>query len=131
MSTFNTSISEQGCDPSGNFSIIVHGWLEGIGTTWAGLTVSNLLKYRGGCVFFMDYSRYANVSRYLALTPHFQGISSVLLKKVKQIGNYDQLYVFGFSFGSRLAIDVGLKLGNQSISRMDICDPAGEMISKF
>lgn len=109
----------------GNFSVIIHGWIEGAITPWVGLLVRNLLKYRGGCVFVMDYSKFSNVSNYFALTPHFAGISAVALKKFQQIGNYDRQFCFGFSFGSRICMDVGLKIGNQSMDRMDVCDPAG------
>lgn len=107
--------------------MIAHGWSEGIITPWVPMTVRNLLKFRGGCVFVMDYSTYSNVSDYFTLTPHFAGISAVFLKKFKQVANYDRQYCFGFSFGGRLCIDVGLKIGNQTIDRMDICEPAGKL----
>lgn len=125
VSTFKNSIAEQGCFINGNFAMIAHGWSEGLSTPWVEITVRNLLKYRGGCVFFMDYSKFANVSNYYTLTPHFAGISAVFLKKFRQIGNFIRQYCFGFSFGSRLCIDVGLKIGYQMIDRMDLCDPAG------
>lgn len=110
-----------------NFSIIAHGWIEGIITPWISLTVQNLLQYRGGCVFVMDYSKYANVSNYFSLVQHYEGILAVLTKKVKQIENYDRQYCFGFSFGSRLCIGAGLNIGNQTFGRMDLCDPAGKL----
>jgi len=119
-------MTDQGCDTSGLFSVVAHGWNEGVSTPWVMWTVKNLLKYRGGCVFVIDYSKYANVSNYLDLKAHFDGISAVLLKKVKQIGNYDREYMFGSSFGSRLLIDVGKKVGASTIDRMDLCDPAGQ-----
>lgn len=105
--------------------MIVHGWTEGISTEWVNKTIRQLLTHRGGCVFFMDYSKYANVSDYFNLVSHFEGISAVLTQKFKQIENYDRQYCFGFSFGSRLCVDAGIAIGNQSIARMDICDPAG------
>lgn len=78
-------------------------------------------------MFFMDYSKYANVSDYyqLATKEIFDGLSALLVRKLQQIGNYDRLYGFGFSFGSRLLPDAGTKLGNQLVDRMDLCDPAG------
>lgn len=77
-------------------------------------------------MFFMDYSNFSNVVDYFALVANFDGISAVFLQKFKQIANFDRQYCFGFSFGSRLCIDVGLKLGNQTIARIEVCDPAGE-----
>lgn len=77
----------------------------------------------------MDYSKYANVADYFQLTPHFAGISAVLLKKFQQIGNYGNQYCFGFSFGSWLCSETGKKVGTQLIDRMDLCDPAGRFES--
>lgn len=125
ISNLDVNISDE-CDTNGKFAIIVHGWLEGISTPWVETTISNILRYRGGCVFFMDYSKYANTTDYFKLISHLSGISNVLLKKIQQIGNYDQQYCFGFSSGARLCIDAGLKVGNQLIGRMDLCEPAGE-----
>lgn len=87
--------------------------------------VKNLLKSRGGCVLFMDYYFYSQAD-YGSLCYNFPGISAVLLKKIKQIGRYAQLFLFGFSFGSRLAQDAGTNLGYQLIDRMDLCEPAGD-----
>lgn len=124
-STFNTSIADQGCDPKGNFSMIVHGWKEHINTTWVNTTVSRLLKHRGGCVFFMDYSIYSQASNYFNLVPHFGALSELLTRKFNQIENYDNQYCFGFSFGARLCVDSGTAVGNQTIARMDVCELAG------
>lgn len=98
-----------------------------LGTLWVNATIQNLVKYRGGCVFFMDYSKYSNNANYFALTPHLQGISNVLLKKFKQIKNYDRQYCFGFSFGAWLCSETGKKVGNQTIDRMDLCDMASNI----
>lgn len=62
---------------SGKFALVVHGWKEGVLTAWVEATIQSLLKYRGGCVFFMDYSRSSNVSDYFKLTPHFKGLAAV------------------------------------------------------
>lgn len=83
------------------------------------------MYHRGGCVIFMDYSNFSIVADYFVLTPHFHGIAEILLRKIKQIGNYDRLFLFGFSFGSRLCFEAGARLGNQRIERIDACDPAG------
>lgn len=131
VSTFATTMTQQGCSPTGNFAVVVHGYNETVNTGWVNATISNLLKYRGGCVFFMDYSKYAVVANYVDLFYNFNNISPVLQKKIKQIGNYDRLYLFGFSYGSRLAIDAGKKIGTQLISRMDLCDPASEWTRKW
>lgn len=76
-------------------------------------------------MIFMDYSNYSWVFDYRRLVLHFNKIADVLLRKVQQVKNYDRLYMFGFSFGSRLCFEVGARLGNQVINRIDACDPAG------
>jgi alpha-beta hydrolase superfamily lysophospholipase len=126
VSNFSSTLAQQGCDPNGNVAMIVHGWNEGVTTGWANETISKLLQKRGGCVFFMDYSKYAVVSDYFALVSNFKSISAVLVKKLQQIANYDRQFLFGFSFGSRLCIDAGFKIGNKVIARMDLCDPASK-----
>lgn len=105
--------------------MIVHGWIEGITTPWLNRTIAQFLLHRGGCVFAVDYSKYANVSNYFSLVTHFEGISALITRKLKQIGSYDRQFCFGFSFGSRLCVDAGINIGNRSIARMDLCDPAG------
>ena len=102
--------------------MIVHGFNENIDVPWLMIVIFNVLRQRGGCVFLMDYSKYTNVSKSF----HFHPISALLLKKVKQIGNYDRLYLLGFNFGSRLVASVGEKIGCQSVWRIDLCDHSGE-----
>jgi hypothetical protein len=108
--------------------MVIHRWGESISTWWVKNLMDNFTYYRGGCVVFMDYSNHS-VLDYGVLVSRFVNISAVLLKKFIQIGNYDRMYCFGFSYGSRLCIDAGVNLvmGNSSrqISRMDFCDPAG------
>lgn len=106
------------------FSIVVHGWTEGIDTPWVNDTISSLIQHRGGCIFFMDYSKYAKGSRYLDLLSHFDGLLSLLTRKFQQIGNYDQQFCYGFSFGARLCINAGINVDG-AIGRMDLCEPTG------
>lgn len=94
-------------------------------------TIKNLRHYRGGCVIFMDYSQFAVTGDYFNLTPHFDDIASVLLRKIKQIKIYDRLFLYGFSFGSRLCFEAGAQLGNRLIDRIDACDPAGKLYGSF
>jgi hypothetical protein len=130
VTVIGSSVTD-GCDPSGKFAIIAHGWREGLQTAWVPYLVKNLLDYRGGCVYLFDFNFYANNADYFALTPHFNGIAAVLEKKMRNIGKYDQQYCFGFSFGSRLCIEAGKKIGYQLIDRMDLCDPAGNLGGSF
>lgn len=87
--------------------------------------VGNFSKYRGGCIFVADYSKFSKVANYFELVGNFKGISDVLFKKIQQIGNFDRQLCFGFSFGSRLCIEMGLRLGEPLIGQMELCEPAG------
>lgn len=90
--------------------------------------IGNFSKYRRGCIFVVDYSTFSNVQNYFELVGNFKGISEVILKKIQQIGNFDRQLCFGFSFGSRLCIEIGLLLGNQTLKQMDLCEPAGTYV---
>ncbi|KAG5674187.1 hypothetical protein PVAND_004170 [Polypedilum vanderplanki] len=109
-SSFNESLSSRGCYPHEKFFIIVHGWLESWKTEW-------------------DYSNYSMNSNYFLLTPHFANISNVFLKfliKLDKEGfDFNNGYMFGFSYGAWLAIKTAKTFGNGRFAQIDVCDPAG------
>lgn len=69
----------------------------------------------------MDYFNYSKLG-YYDMYYQFDGISNVLLMKVNQLYKEgfkpENGYMFGFSFGSHLVYDVGIKTGGQ-IARID------------
>lgn len=104
---------------------MIHGWEESAKTDWVVNTINNLLYYRGGCVIVMDYSRFSR-QPYVTLAVNFSPLARVLVKKIQQTTSfYENVFLFGFSFGSRLAFEAGVRLGQQRIERIDACDPAG------
>lgn len=123
ISTFNKTLTSQGCDPSGKFSIITHGWTENIKRHWVPDLISNLTFFRGGCVIFMDYYTFSKNPYYFAMVVQFANISNVLLNKLKQLEKEgiqdDNLFLFGFSFGARLVFDAGINFGVQRIKYID------------
>lgn len=148
VSTFDNSLIDQGCDVNGKFAIVTHGWMESINTPWTSDLISNLLNYRGGCVIFMDYYKFAKAEKFFKLLRKFTKISAVLLKKLRQLNesgvNDDDLFMYGFSFGARLVIDAGVNYGINRIKQIDgiiykefiafsfisykfilVCEPAG------
>jgi hypothetical protein len=127
VSDFEHDLSSYGCDTQrGNFSLIVHGWKEDINSEWVLDTISNLTHIRGGCVLFMDYSSLSTVQNYFSLVPHFSSIADTLYRKIIQINSNERLFMFGFSFGSRLCFEVGSRFPfDNKIDRIDACDPAG------
>uniref|UniRef100_A0A336MRC7 CSON003936 protein n=1 Tax=Culicoides sonorensis TaxID=179676 RepID=A0A336MRC7_CULSO len=109
-------------------SIIIHGWRENYNSTaWVSDLISNITEIRGGCVLFMDYSKYS-VGDYGLLVSYFKSISDVLANQIKRLEllGYDptNIFMFGFSYGAHLAMEAGFKFGPRKISRIDVCDPA-------
>lgn len=71
----------------------------------------------------MDYSFFSMNSNYYALVRDFNGIATVLTKKLKdfQANSFDpnDIYIFGFSFGAQLALESGRRFGNMLIKQID------------
>jgi Lipase len=131
ISSLNSTAEDDGCDPNGKIAFVVHGWLESVKASWVPVTVDKLLQYRTGCVYVMDYSKFS-VAQYSNLVADFSGLAGVLTKKLQSVTtNYDLVYIFGFSFGTRLSIEAGKRVGAGKIDRMDLCDPSGKRSTDF
>jgi hypothetical protein len=130
--TLTDSLEALGCDSSGNTSFVVHGWLESVERPWARPLVKEFLDLRGNCVFFMDYSNYSTRG-YFSLTPHFNQISDLLTEKITAIATPSRMSMFGFSFGARLVLNTGIKLGKSGsrVDRIFACDPAGPGFGRY
>ena len=122
ISTFNTSISEQGCDVQGKFAIFTHGWI-GSSNIWIYDMLSNLTHYRSGCVIFMNYSYYSDRDNYLECVSLYKIVSRVLTRKLKQLRDggvkADQIYMFGYSLGARVVIEAALNFGINQVGQID------------
>ncbi|XP_065086366.1 uncharacterized protein LOC135708296 [Ochlerotatus camptorhynchus] len=122
-------LADTECSTTEKFAIIVHGWHENCYETfWVKDLEKNLYIYRGGCVICMDYSTFSS-GAYTYLFRRFDEISSVLLKFVRILQYegmlFDKLFMFGFSFGGQLVLDVGNQVGFNAIEAIDTCDMAG------
>lgn len=122
ISTFNKTMTEQGCDVNGKFAIVTHGWL-GSSEQWNVDLISNLTFYRSGCIIFMNYSYYSDRINYVDVVKHFQPISKLLTRKLHQLRDdgvsSDDIFMFGFSLGGRLVIDAAILFGPNRIGRID------------
>lgn len=122
-STDDNNLTELGCKSSGKYAIIVHGWQESIETEWVDDLVHNLLEYRGGCIIVMDYSNHSVIDDYFVLVRKFDALSEVLLKKLHQLEaqgfHPNNLFMYGFSFGAQLAVNVGTLYGERRIAEID------------
>jgi len=126
IATFNESLTKFNCDPYGKFAFVIHGWTEGIFTEWVNDTIRNLTYYRGGCVIFMDYSVYSVRDYFFGLMPHFNQLASLLTERIRQTTSlFENVFMFGFSFGARLSLEAGARIGYNLIDHIQVCDPAG------
>lgn len=118
VSTFKNSITEQGCDPNQNFSIVTHGWL-GSTAAWIPDLIGNLSAVRQGCVIFMNYSYYSDRLNYFDTISYFEPISKLMTKKLVQLrdggADNDKIFMFGFSFGGRIVIEAALNYGTNLV----------------
>lgn len=71
----------------------------------------------------MDYSTFSMNSNYYSLVKDFNGIATVLTKKLKDFQSIafkpNDIFIFGFSFGGQLALEVGRRLGKPLIKQID------------
>lgn len=85
--------------------------------------IGNLTEVRGGCIIFIDYSYYGKDPNFLALLWHFDSISSVVTKLLKNIEKEgfspDNWFMFGQSYGARLVIDAAANFGYQKVKEID------------
>lgn len=88
----------------------------------------DLKTYRGGCIVCVDYYYYSKNPDFFGLLVNYADISKVLIKKYlafEKLGyGPEKVFVFGFSFGARLALELGHEInklhnGTNLISRMD------------
>ncbi|XP_053659623.1 uncharacterized protein LOC128708669 [Anopheles marshallii] len=117
------------CSPDERFALIVHGWRENCyEVPWVLSLRENLHLHRGGCVACMDYSSFSS-GGYGGLVGVFRDIRDVLLHFLLQLRyegvQFERTYVFGFSFGAQLSLDVGSRIGGQELEAIDTCDMAG------
>lgn len=131
-STFNIEFSSnlsydklvKECPPvSTLISIVIHGWRESYNSTeWVPNLISNITDVRGGCVLFMDYSKYS-IGDYGLLVSYFKFIRDALVNQLTLLEKYeyrpDRTYMFGFSYGAHLAMEAAFRYGPRRISRVD------------
>lgn len=123
MSSFDSDLTQLGCNSSEKYAFVVHGWLESIATDWVHDLIENLKRERGGCIVFMDYSNHSIVQDYFVLVRKFNSLSGVLVDKLRQMEaqgfDPDNLFMYGFSFGAQLVINAGNLYGENKIAEID------------
>ncbi|XP_053659171.1 pancreatic lipase-related protein 2-like [Anopheles marshallii] len=118
-----------GCNNSDPFTVIVHGWKESCQTEWLVDMIGNLSTVRNGCIYCMNYNNFSRHDDYFGLVRQFLPISEVLVTKLHQLEkfgyDFDDGYMFGFSYGAHLAFDSLRRFGPGKLGALDVCEPAG------
>lgn len=119
----NHTLADKGCKTSEKLAVITHGWRESIHVTWVADMVGNLTEKRGGCIIFIDYSFYGNISNYFRFLSHFKKISALMTKKFVKLESEGfkpaDWFMFGHSAGARLVIDSAANFGYQKVKEID------------
>jgi acetyl esterase/lipase len=118
-----TDLTSQGCNASGKFAFIFHGY-QGHNNTWQQQLASKLLQYRGGCVIVVNYKKYSSDWNFpWVVAYHFPRISNVIKKRLQSLEasgvSPSNIYMYGHSMGARLVIDAGIKFGKGKIGQVD------------
>lgn len=70
----------------------------------------------------MDFSRYSRLP-YVQLFAHFDSIAEVLAGKLRQLERLgfspERAFIFGFSYGGRLALEAAQRFGPRRINQID------------
>lgn len=143
----NDDAGGRACHAGEKYAIIVHGWKENCDAEWISFLVSSrlmrntrgggreasvltrtrslsvdLTMFRGGCIMCMDYGRYAD-KPYVRLYRDFNSLAEVLAGKLRQLerGGFraSSAFIFGFSYGGRLALEASQRFGPKKINQID------------
>lgn len=79
----------------------------------------------------MDYSPYSR-QPYMKLFSHFDSLAEILAGKLRQMERYgfspDRGFMFGFSYGGRLALESAQRLGPKRINQIDSKKRRGDLV---
>lgn len=85
--------------------------------------MGNLKAFRGGCIICMDYSNHSVNFNYFHLVSQFKDIKKVLVDRLRLMDgdgfNFDNGFMFGFSFGGHVALESAIELGEQRFRMID------------
>lgn len=119
--TPGSKLSSYGCDIKGKFTVFTHGWND-LGF-WVEPFVENILKYRTGCLVFLNYTNCFDMNNYGKTLDRFKEISNLLLIMLHSMENEgiesENIFMYGFSLGARAVIDAAINFGKQKIGSID------------
>lgn len=117
-----TKLSSYGCTAKDKFSIVTHGWRDS--NSWVPLLVENLLKHRGGCVIFLNYSSCIDEKNYVVTMNKWRSVSAVVTKKLKDMKRERippaNVFLYGFSLGARIIVEAAINLGSRKLGWLTV-----------
>lgn len=123
IAAMDCNLTTFGCDIKQNISIIVHGWNAGTNFTWVDKLATKLVEVRGGCAILFKYQACVNDKDYLVTLTLWHAMSNKLttfLRRLEDEGySPEDIFMYGFSIGSRIAIDAAINFGEQKIGYVD------------
>lgn len=112
-------LTSLGCDANGKFTIILHGWRDATVAT----VPTKFLKYRGGCVIFVDYQKCISMWNYFTTLFQWKSVIPLVTQKLRDMENEGispgNVLVYGFSLGARIAIEAVLEFGKGKLEALD------------
>lgn len=123
IAEMDSNLTTFGCNLNQNISIIVHGWNAGTNFTWVDKLATKLVEVRGGCAILYKYQACINDRDYLVTLTLWYAMSQKLttfLRRLEDEGyNTENIFMYGFSIGARIAIDAAINFGEQKIGYLD------------
>lgn len=118
----NTAITPQGCNKSGKFAFIVHGFGPS-DSKWISDLISKLLTYRGGCVINVNWGKNSNSNSYEhVLYVDVPKVSDTITRRLQHLETEgvsgDNIFMYGHSLGARLVVQAARIFGKRKVARI-------------
>lgn len=83
-----------------------------------------LLKYRGGCIVLMDWTKYSNNLKFFDVVNNdYQKVSNAFTRRLISLelsGVFpDNIFLYGHSMGARIFVDASINFGPGRIGEID------------
>lgn len=114
-----SSLKALGCNASEKFTLVLHGFHNAT----VGPVIEKFLKYRGGCVIFVDYAKCIAMKNYFKTLLTWKSVVPVVAQRLTDMekdgipsGN---ILLYAFSLGTRIAVEAALMFGKGKLEALD------------
>jgi pimeloyl-ACP methyl ester carboxylesterase len=123
MWNYGTSLVSLGCKAEGKFALITHGW-NSDPSIWMARLSQKLLKYRGGCIILMDWTKYASNLNYPSVVMNdYKKVSGAVTRRLISLQadgvSPNNIFMYGHSLGARIVVDAAITFGPGQIGEID------------